>query len=414
MDLKEIQAAMETKFADLKKQVEEKTTGVTVEVFEALETKYNNLVDEMKEAKSKDQTDVTLKAMQDHLDTLDIKLQKKEVKGMLTKQSFFEQLGGSLAKASKGLEDLKNKKINEFSLEVKSTVDADLENTTHNFVDGAYAPQVTEVRGLRESAFSPLWFRNYLPGNTTDGSVVQYLKENGNNGAVAVWDGTGDIDSLTEKPGVSPKFDFVTDNVIWIAGLTRIKREMLDDLSWLRGYLGRKLLTGKKGLYVAENTQILGVLTAGGNSTAYDGTQTNFLEAVYDAAFGQLLDNYHYPTTIFVNNRDMVNLIALNKASDSGLYDLPPNTVVVVNGQMTIGGIPVIGTPQINANKFLVINANETEFITRMSPEVRFFEQDKDNVGKNLITVRVEERILPIVYDKTAVIYGEAAAVPSV
>ena len=408
----EIQKAMETKFAELKEQIEAKTSEVTADEFKSLETKYNEMVTELAEAKSKDQTDVTIKAMQEHLDKLDIKMQKKGVQDNgMSKQTFFDQLGGSLTKAKDELKSMKDGKIKDFTLEVKAVTADHLDGTTHNFTSGSLTSQVTEQRGLRESAYSPLWLRNFLPSNTTDGSVIQYLKEDGWNGAAAVWDGTGAIDTLTEKAGVSPKFDFVTDNVIWIAGITRIKREMLDDVSWLRGYLSRKLLTGKKGLFVAENTQILNVLTAVGNSTTYDGDHTGFLEAVYDASFGQLLDNYHYPTNIFVNNRDLVNLIALNKAAGSGEYDLPLGTVVVINGQMTMGGVSVVGTPHITKGKFLVMNANETEFITRMSPEVRFFEQDRDNVPKNLVTVRIEERVLPIVYDSTAVIYGEPVAV---
>ena len=405
--MEEIQKAMELKFAELKKQVEEKTSGVSNEEFEALQTKHNELVAEIEKKSVKPEA---IDIMQKHLDALDIKMQKKSTSEGVTKQTFFDNLGGSLKKAKAQLQEMKNGKLSDLKFEVKAVENADVDETTHNFTVGSIASSVTEYRGLRESAFSPLWLRNFLPANTTDGSVIQYLKENGWNGAAGVWDGTGAIDDLTDKPGLSPKFDFVTDNVIWIAGITRIKREMLDDVSWLRGYLSRKLLTGRAGLYVAENTQILSVLTNAANNTAYNGSHTNFLEAVYDAAFGQLVDNYHYPTTIFVNNRDMVNLIALHKASGSGEYNLPPGTVVVLNGLMTISGVPVVGTPQITSGYFMAMNANETEFITRMSPEIRFFEQDRDNVPKNLITVRVEERILPIVYDKTAIIYGQPVA----
>lgn len=407
MEIKELQTQIEEKFADLKKQVEEKTAGVKAE-------QLDDIKEQMKTLEEKGVKSETIDTMQKHLDKLDVKMQKKTAQKLegMTKQSFFDQLGNTLKEAKDQLSEMKNGKSSSVKLETKAV--ADFDETTHNFTANSYATQTTERRGLRESAFSPLWLRNFLPANSTDGSTIQYLKEDGWNGAAGVWDGTGSIDTLSEKTGVSPKFDFETENVEWIAGITRVKREMLDDISWLRGYLSRKLMTGKTGLYVAENTQILNKLTAGANSTSYDGDNTTLLEAVYDAAFGQLLDNYHYPTHIFVNNRDMVNLIALNKAEGSGEYDLPPNTVVVVNGQMTIGGIPVIGTPQVDKGKLLVIDANQTEFITRMSPEIRFFEQDRDNVPKNLITVRVEERVLPIVYDSTAVIYGEPADVPEV
>src|SRR5699024_11025651 len=114
--------------------------------------------------------------------------------------------------------------------------------------------------GLRESAFRPMWLRNFLPNNTTTSGVIQYIKEDGWNGAVGDWDCSGPIADLENKPVVTPNFDFATETVEWIAGIARIKREMLDDVAWLRGYLSRKLLTGKAGLFVAENAKILSKL----------------------------------------------------------------------------------------------------------------------------------------------------------
>lgn len=257
-------------------------------------------------------------------------------------------------------------------------------------------------RGLYSQPFMPQWFRNLLPSGSTSKGIIQYLKESGDVGAAGVWDGTGDIEDLDAKPGNAPLFTSVTEEVIWIAGITRVKREMLDDIEWLQGYLARRLTTGRTGLWVAENVQIFNKLVA--NSTPYDGDKTIPVEMIYDAAFGQLADNYYFNPTILMNNRDLVSLIALNKADGSGEYDLPPGTVVVINGQLTIAGARVIGAPNVTAGTALVYDASATEFISRMSPEVRFFEQDRDNVIKNLVTVRAEERILPIVYDENGVI----------
>ncbi|HEU0125886.1 MAG TPA: phage major capsid protein, partial [Flavobacterium sp.] len=257
-------------------------------------------------------------------------------------------------------------------------------------------------RGLYTQPYMPQWFRNLLPSGTTSKGTIQYLKENGDVGAAGVWDGTGAIADLDAKPGTAPLFASVTENVIWIAGITRVKREMLDDIEWLQGYLARRLTTGRTGLWVAENVQIFNKLVA--NSVPYDGDKTIPIEMIYDAAFGQLADNYYFNPTILMNNRDLVGLIALNKATGSGEYDLPPGTVVVINGQLTIAGARVIGAPNVTAGTALVYDASATEFISRMSPEVRFFEEDRDNVIKNLVTVRAEERILPIVYDEKGVI----------
>src|SRR5690606_12092277 len=110
-----------------------------------------------------------------------------------------------------------------------------------NFANDSYEIATSERRGLYESPFAPFWFRNLMPQGSISGGVLQYLKENGNVGAAGVWDGTGAIAELESKPGTAPLFDSVTESVMWIAGITRVKREMLDDIAWLRGYLSRRL-----------------------------------------------------------------------------------------------------------------------------------------------------------------------------
>ena len=134
------------------------------------------------------------------------------------------------------------------------------------------------------------------------------------------------------------------------------------------------------GYFGRENDLIYNTLTDPANSTAYDGTHTNPVEIIYEAALGQIRDNYFAATHILMNNRDVVNLIALNKASTAGVYDLPPGLSAVINGQLTIGGIPVVGLPQIPQGEFVVFDNRATQFVSRMSPEVRFFEEDRDNV----------------------------------
>src|SRR5690606_23483885 len=151
----------------------------------------------------------------------------------------------------------------------------------------------------------------------------EYIKENGDVGAAGVWDGTGPIADLEAKPGTAPMFDSVTENVIDIAGITRVKKNMLDDIPWLMGYLARRLTVGRTGLWVAENTQMYNALTT--NSTPYAGSKTTPIEVLIDAAFAQLRDNYYTPTTFLLSNQDMVNII-LNHNDGAG-YQVPNGVV---------------------------------------------------------------------------------------
>lgn len=400
MDVKEIENLVDKAVGGLDEKNKKAIGDVKDAIVKEIESKGYQSKDEVTSA-----IDVALKAAKDEFEKelVEVKKSALEAKVMTETKSLDEVIGEGLKEIKSDLSGLKNGKTKSVTA-MLTKADEDLDPT--NFANDSYAIATTDrSRGLWESPFAPVWFRNILPQGTTSGGTIQYLRENGNVGAAGVWDGTGAIAELDPKPGTAPLFDSVTESVIWIAGITRVKREMLDDISWLRGYLARRLTVGRTGLYVAENTQIYNALTT--NSVSYNGTKTIPIEMIYDAAFGQLRDNFYNPTTILMNSRDVVNLIALNKAEGgSEEYDLPPGTVLVVNGQLTIGGVPVIGAPNVPTGEFIVMDRNQTELIIRMNPEVRFFEEDRDNVPKNLVTVRAEERILPIVYDVNAVIYG--------
>jgi len=399
MEKKEIEELVEAGMKGLGPQVDGKVKDAKESIIKEITEKGYRTETEVKDA-----IEAAVKEAKESLEKEILEIKKASKKSSEPmKKSLHTALGEGMAQVKDDLSALKNG--GKASVNIMLTkANEDLEPT--NFTNDAYEIATTDrTRGLYESPFSPVWFRNLLPMGTTDGGTIQYLKENGDVGSAAVWDGTGAIGALTEKPGTAPLFDGVTESVIWIAGITRVKREMLDDIAWLQGYLARRLTTGRTGLWVAENTQIFNKLTA--NSVAYDGTKTIPIEIIYDAAFGQLRDNYYNPTTILMNSRDVVNLIALNKATGgSEEYNLPPGTVAIINGQLTIGGIPVIGAPNVPVDEYMIFDRNATEFVSRMSPEVRFFEQDRDNVPKNLVTVRAEERILPLVYDDNAVIHG--------
>lgn len=275
-----------------------------------------------------------------------------------------------------------------------------------NFSEGALETLTSQtLPGIYANPWSQLWLRNIFPNATTEAALIKYLQEdaeaNEDNGAADIWDGSLPIDELLAKPDVDFSFTDKSAEVSWIAGVTRIKREMLDDIAFLRSYIPQQLVYGKRGILVRENTLILATMNA--NSVAYNGSQGILIEALIDAAFGQLVDNYHQPTHILMNNREALKII-FNKASGSGEYDLPAAVQVTPLGTLTIGGVPVIGLPQFAAGTAFALDARQSLFLSRMSPEVRFFEQDRDNVIKNLITIRAEERAAHLVFDPSSIV----------
>lgn len=399
MEIKEIKDIVDAGF----KGFEDKVDGKITEQLDAAKTATLKAIGE-KGYKTEEEVNSAIKAAVKGLEKeiLSVKTASLNASKSNEKKSFKSFIKDGLESVKSELSGLKSKSTSEVKM-MLTKANEDLDPA--NFTGDSYEVATTERRaGLYTTPFSPIWFRNLLPQGTMTGNTIQYVKELGNVGAAGVWDGTGAIGALTAKAGEAPTFVDVTKSALWIAGVTRVKREMLDDINWLQSYLSRELTTGRKGMWVAENTQIYNALVA--DSTAYDGAKTNPIEILYDAAFGQLADNYYSNATILMNNRDVVQLIALNKAVGSGEYDLPPGSVTINNGQLTLGGVRVIGAPNVPVGEYTVFDPSATEFLSRMSPEVRFFEQDRDNVSLNLVTVRAEERILPHVLDAKGVIHG--------
>jgi len=395
MEIKEIKEIVDAGFKGFEEKIGEDFKGQ----FESAKAAITAVIDQ-KGFQSAEQVEEALKLKMKGLEETILELKKNSLQANQEgKKSFKNIVGGSLEENKEVLGKLANKQSNE-AVFVLTKAAEDLDPA--NWAGDSYDIAASERRGLHEFPFMPIWLRNLFPNSTTTKGVIHYIVENGEVGAAAIWDGSPANASLVAKPGEAPLFDDATAIVQWIAGITRVKREMLEDVEWLRSYISRTLLTGRKGLWVAENTVILAALDAA--STPYDGDATNQLEMIVDAAFGQLKDNYYNPTVILMNNRDAVKYINLNKASGSGEYDAPIGVVAVIGGQLYIGGVPVVSTPGIPAGDAYVIDGNATEFISRMSPEVRAFEEDRDNVIKNLVTFRAEERVAFLVYDEKAVI----------
>src|SRR5690606_17808687 len=197
--------------------------------------------------------------------------------------------------------------------------------------------------------------------------------------------------TTVDKPDVTPNFVSATADVVWIAGMTDVPREMLQDVSFLSSYIPNNLIYSADGIFAAENKYIMDYIAANAVDFTRDADYPIGLEKVIAAAFGQLGSLYLQPTHILINNWDFLTYLAFNKAEGSGEYDQPGLTVEFINGQMTINKLIAVPVPDVEAGEAYVIAARESQFVTRMSPEVQVFDQHKDNVSKNLVTFRAEE-----------------------
>lgn len=251
--------------------------------------------------------------------------------------------------------------------------------------------------------------RDIIPIGSTSSDTIKYPREGAKTGdGPASW-GRGETIAATDpKPSFDPNLTVYSTPVEWIAGIMRLPIEMLADLPFLTSYLQNFARTE---LLEAEDDQILngngtspeldGLIP---NATAYNGSRTVLIEQIIDANIRQLGATNTAGTDVILNPAQIVEIV-LNKATGSGEYDNPNGVVGYVNGVLNVAGLSVRKTNKMPDDEFLVGNFNHAQIFQRLAPQLRFFEQDQDNVVKNLVTVRIEERIALAILKTTSFIH---------
>lgn len=404
MDQKDLLAAIEDKVELAKtkwaKEVEDKTKGFDTK----LQTAIDKLVEDSKnfDTKNEQKFDDFKKAIEKDFDDLSLKMTDK---GDNSKAVSFKDAvtKGITEQASKMLEAKHRGHVHVMELK-----DMGFEDFT-NYNIFTQDVRNTVIPTMEES----FHVRNILSRGSTSGNVVYFPKALGKTGdGPDTWDyDRSNIANTVAKPSFEMTFGSVSAPVKWIAGILRLPVEMLEDLPWLASYLSTY---APIELLKVEDDQLLNGAGAGNDingiintAEAYNGSYTVGIEKIIDAAYGQLgQGNFDMPTNVLLNPRDIVSII-LNKATTSGEYNLPEGAVGIVGGRLQIGGLTVNKTNKIDQGDFLVGDfVRGAALVTRSPAQLRFFEQDVDNVQKNMITVRIEERIALAKFYEDAFIYG--------
>jgi HK97 family phage major capsid protein len=389
---------------NIKKTAEEAAQGKAQEI---VNEKLNEVVSKFDNVSTKEEAEKLKTEFNKSVQELQAKLKElKQTHGEVKQKSFNENLAEAIQENAEKIRGYASTKGN-FSevITLKAVGDMSIAN---NF-PGA-TPWIQEAQqGLILNPYNRVWLADLLPSATSTANSVIYPKENGGEGAVAFWDKTGN------KAQVD--YDLTSQSAFfkWIAGYVIVEREMLDDISWLTGYLQSKLLIGLK---TAENSLILDgtsdsttnpVIGLIASATAYDGEYTALLDMIIDAAYGQIpekTNDFYVPTNVVLHPRDIVK-VGLNKATGSGEYDLPMGSVAFANGRLSISGLDTVGTTSIDKDDFLTFDRNAAMFLRRMNPEIRMFE-DATLAKANKVMFRIEERVSLAIFNNNAIVKGTA------
>ena len=288
---------------------------------------------------------------------------------------------------SKGFKDFAQTR--RMTLEVKTPLTTQASNTVSRGTIGA-PYQAGFVSNPEEDLVVEALFP-HVPINTQS---LQYVKEGTftNNAAL--------VAENSQKPESSISFSLQTANVVTLAHILKVTKQVYDDNPQsimalidhkmrygLQQVVDRQLIQGQGG-----STQLPGALLSG-NYTDYS-TAAGVLST--DSLFDFIFKHYTALATAAVN----ANRLVLNPADWAELALLKDKQGRYLLGGpgavagKVVWGIPVLTTSSMPQGKFLLGDFNQAATIyERQALQVALSDEDDKNFQYNLITIRVERRL---------------------
>lgn len=189
----------------------------------------------------------------------------------------------------------------------------------------------------------------------------------------------------TAKQALTETLTENTVNLNYLAGFVRVSKKMLRNFRALQSYLGQWL---PEEYYNAEDTEAASALNSCTGTPITSGS--SMVENIV-LTIGSLMASKQSVNCIIVNGTTWGTIMA-NKTT-ANEFTLPGAVTVAANGQLLIAGIPVYVASWVPSYNAYVGDKNKFTIVQSEGLSVQFFEQDSDNVQKNLITARVEASV---------------------
>jgi HK97 family phage major capsid protein len=377
---------------DIKKELDQIGNLVDSKIEKAMESAKDNAKGEVNE---------TLKSEIDHL-TSQITEKHDEVQKRMDSMEVTNKKLEAKSKSTLNLKDALRNAINDGAIDSlkKGQSRASSFEIKADMTTGAdYTGEViaaTRVPGFKYDPSNTTHVRQMVPTGTTNSDLIRYVSESAyTQGAAATAEGA----ALSQTD-----FNLTasTAPIETVGTYLRLSRQMLADTEQLTSYISARV---PSKLMAVEDDQLLGGSGVAPNlhglrntGTAWSNALSGFAAGVignpqqFDVlltAINQLAKFNYTADYILVNPTDFHKILALKDSDNRYLKDQ------VYNGlQPNFMGVPVMINTAMAADEFIVGNfSTGAQLWVRENVSVEFFEQDSDNVQKNFITVRVQERI---------------------
>ena len=388
MELKELNQALDGIKAQVATSTAENKAALEGQI-KALETKLSDAV----EAGVKNATDalqLEIKAVQDHADKLDVKMQAKATGENEPKPTFGKMMRTVLAESFKDINAVGGSSKS-FKVDTKAVGDMTLGNNLTGDEPRDYNFDVAMKPGQN------LNFQDLVPTVNITGGTYTFVRETTSEGSISTQtegSAKSQIDYDTAMIDVSTDF---------LAGFAVYSKKMRNNLPYLESFLPRSL---RRDYFIAENAQFVTTLSAA--VTASTLTTGNHIERLINNIAA--LEGINYMVNgIVITPADYWTIMTTEKSTGAG-YGLP-GIVTIDGGQLRINGIPIYKATWLAANKYFVGDWSYVEKVVTEGLALEFSTEDSDNFRKNNITARIEAQIALAVRRTDALIYGDFTTV---
>lgn len=234
-------------------------------------------------------------------------------------------------------------------------------------------------------------YRDLVDVIPTDTGTWKYYRQDSPVGEGSF--GTQTIGSA--KPQIDYDFTEKTVTVDTVAGFVRIANQMRRDLPFLTTFLPSEL---QEDYLRAETNKFINAHMA--ETPAYSTTASVYAEKCIEwLAYLMGLD--YMPSAIVTTASNWATLLSTKPAD----YSIPGGVTITANGDVAIAGVPVVIMNGMTGTSTFVGDWSRAKIIQASALSINFYEQDSDNVQKNLTTVRAEADVQLAVLRPDAFLY---------
>jgi HK97 family phage major capsid protein len=309
--------------------------------------------------------------------------------------------------SSEAFKALKEGRTNKASIDIAPFTEKAVMTQGADLTGEVIAPD--RVPGVVADPDRPTHVRQFIATGQTTSNTIRYIEETGfANNAAPVAEGT-------DKPESDIDLEAKDAPVRLVAHTMRVSKQMLDDISYLASYLGQR---ARYGIRLEEDSQILYGDGTGENLTGLDQSA--------DSAFDNTALGNQFPgndasdtaTEIDVLRYAIlqarlaeypVDVVMLNPADMAALDSLKDADGRYLDAMERLG-VTFVENTAVTADDFFVgsfSTGGNVQLFDRMQTTLEVFEQDRDNVLKNLITFRAEERLALPIYRPEGIVHGD-------